>query len=179
MNSWCKRITENDRDLLIGAALDSGSWGVNFFEKYGCVTAIKNLLLEQLKKYPQQKRVTPIPKIQTAWTRLKDLEDLEPSIDLKEQIKSYIASATIWEGTCLDFWKRNLWRFPAFEPLLQKYLSFCASTAAVERVFSTCGHLISKRRNKLSSQHVEIAVFLKYYNNIFTQEKENKKLKTK
>ena len=95
---------------------------------------IRSLPLEELKKYPQQKRFT-IPKIQTAWTRLKDLEDLEPSIDLKEQIKSYIASATIWEGTCLDFWKRNISRFPAFEPCCKNIFLFVHQLQQLKECF--------------------------------------------
>jgi len=158
MNSWNKRIRGNDKDLLIASALDSGPWAINFFEKHGCVQSIKNILLEELKKYPQQKKKKniTISRLETAWTRLQGMEDIEPLNDLKDQIKSYIASATVWTGTCLEFWKKNVSRFPAFESLLQKYFSFCA---AVERIFSTCGHLVTKRINSLNFENVEAFIF--------------------
>ena len=79
----------------------------------------------------------------------------------------------------IEFWKRNLSRFPAFEHLLQKYLSYCASTAEVERIFSLCGHLVTKRRNRVSAENVENIIFLKYYYNIYKQEKETKNKKRK
>ncbi len=179
INSWNRRITENDRDLLLASALDPGCWSINFFDKYGCVQSIKNLLLEELKKYPQKRPSVTIIKGKTIWTRLQDNEDIEPSNNLKDQIKNFIAYASVWNGNCIEFWKRNLSKFSAFEPLLQKYLSYCASTAEVERIFSLCGHLVTKRRNRLSAENVENIIFLKYFYNIYKQEKEIKKEKKK
>ena len=117
------------------------------------------MLLEELKKYPQKRPSVTIIKGKTIWTRLQDNEDIEPSNNLKDQIKNFIAYASVWNGNCIEFWKRNLYKFPAFEPLLQKYLSYCASTAEVERIFSLCGHLVTKRRNRLNAENVENIIF--------------------
>jgi ribosomal protein S8 len=48
-----------------------------------------------------------------------------------------------------------------------------ASSASSERVFSTAGYILNKKRTRLTSKHLDILIFLKY------QLDKKKKLKKK
>jgi len=68
----------------------------------------------------------------------------------------------------LDWWKINEKRFPTIAILARKYLSVQASNAAAERVFSTCGNVLNKKRSRLGPEYVNDLVFL---NNAYKRQK--------
>lgn len=60
----------------------------------------------------------------------------------------------------LQWWKLNSNHYPVLSQVAKKYLCICASSSASERVFSTSGHIVSKRRNGLKPDKIDMLVFL-------------------
>ncbi len=52
----------------------------------------------------------------------------------------------------LEWWKVHCKQFPALSLLAKQYLCVCASSSSSERVFSTSGHIVSKRRSCLKPE---------------------------
>ena len=70
-------------------------------------------------------------------------------------------------NTCpLLFWKLHEARFKPLADLAKKYLGVPASSAAVERMFSISGHVLSSKRAKMSSRLFSKLVFLKLNENM-------------
>jgi hypothetical protein len=70
-----------------------------------------------------------------------------------------------YDGCPLKFWKENEARFPVLAEIARKYLGVPASSAAVERMFSISGHILSNKRTKMSIQLFCYLVFLKLNEN--------------
>ena len=60
----------------------------------------------------------------------------------------------------LKWWKIHATDFPVISKLARKSLWICASSSPSERVFSLSGHVMSKRRNSLKPDEVNMLVFL-------------------
>ncbi len=58
----------------------------------------------------------------------------------------------------LAWWKLNSTRFPHLARLAKKYLALPATSAAAERLFSKCGLVLSKLRNRLAPESLELLV---------------------
>lgn len=71
------------------------------------------------------------------------------------------------EGTCgdaitpLKFWKANASRFPLLARVARAVFSVNATSADVERVFSTASLIMTAKRNRLSSASFEQLMFMK------------------
>ena len=80
------------------------------------------------------------------------------------QLQSYIdATRDVIKPQDLDpinFWMQEEYRYPLLTPVAVDILSIPASSAAVERVFSTAGESSSGKRNRLS-KNLEREVFLR------------------
>ena len=81
----------------------------------------------------------------------QEIDDYLLAIHTKEEIK---------EGS-LEYWKKNGLRFPLLRKLAQQYLSVPATSAPVERVFSTAGKIIRQDRCRLLPVNFERLLFLK------------------
>jgi len=55
----------------------------------------------------------------------------------------------------LGWWKLNEHRYPRLAALARKYLCVQPSSAAVERVFSVSGNIVTKRRASLAKDTIE------------------------
>ncbi len=67
-----------------------------------------------------------------------------------------------YNGKCpLEFWKVNEQKFKPLAMLANKYLGIPASSAAVERIFSISGHILSSKRSRMSVRLFSLLVFLK------------------
>ncbi len=60
----------------------------------------------------------------------------------------------------LKWWKENENRYPLIAKLARQYLYIPASSASSERTFSTAGQIVTKKRNCLSAENVNLLVFL-------------------
>lgn len=60
----------------------------------------------------------------------------------------------------LGFWRNQKDRFQLLSPIARKWLGAVATSVPSERCFSVSGGTVTKKRNKLSSDHVDDLVFL-------------------
>lgn len=60
----------------------------------------------------------------------------------------------------LHWWKKNDSRFPIVAKLARKYLAIPATSVPSERVFSPAGNIVNAKRSCLSSENVNMLVFL-------------------
>ena len=60
------------------------------------------------------------------------------------------------------FWKAHEGKFKALAKIAKQFLEIPASSAAVERMFSISGHILSCKRTKMSIRLFCLLVFLKY-----------------
>ena len=59
-----------------------------------------------------------------------------------------------------EWWSVNQKKYPHIASLASKYLCIPATSTTSERVFSTAGNIVSKRRSNLSAKHVDMLVFM-------------------
>jgi len=71
-------------------------------------------------------------------------------------------------GDPLLFWRQNHLRFPHLAKLARRYLAIQPTSAAAERVFSTAGNIISKKRGSLAPETACALVF-GYQNHVFLE----------
>jgi hypothetical protein len=107
---------------------------------------IKNLLEKRGSNFPQFK---PIQHVK------KDIIE-----DLVDNYISTISSGD-FKQCALVFWKAHEVKFKAIAEIARKYLGVPASSAAVERIFSISGHILSTKRSKMSVKLFKNLVFLK------------------
>ena len=85
-----------------------------------------------------------------------------PSAD--QELASYVSylptKQEIGSDTGLDFWIKDSLHYPLLTPVAQDLVAAPASQAYSERVFSLCGDLSARKRNRVSV-NLERRVFLK------------------
>ena len=64
------------------------------------------------------------------------------------------------ESDPLEWWRVNCTLFPCLSKMAQRYLCICATSTPSERVFSTCGNVVTSRRTLLKPVKVNMLVFL-------------------
>ena len=80
---------------------------------------------------------------------------------MRDEVEEYLKLSTINpEMNLLKWWKIHATDFPVISKLARKYLCICASSSPSERVFSLSGHIVSKKRNSLKPDEVNMLVFL-------------------
>ena len=60
----------------------------------------------------------------------------------------------------LKWWNENERNFPHLAKLAKKYLAILATSVPSERVFSKAGEIVSARRSRIKSKHVDMLIFL-------------------
>ena len=64
------------------------------------------------------------------------------------------------EDNPLPWWENKAPKFPNIARLAKKYLAIPGSSVRSERVFSTAGNIVNKKRSALSPENVDCLVFL-------------------
>ena len=78
-----------------------------------------------------------------------------------QEVARYLTSAlTDTHLSLLQWWKKNGHFYPRLSILARKYLSVPASSVPSERVFSLAGHLVNKKRARLSKDNIDLIIFL-------------------
>jgi len=101
-----------------------------------------------------------------------DSMDIESKDEKQPKIASGSVAAQQWvtykslerppaTEDALQWWKRNRENFPYFIPLVKRYFSIQVSSSSVERVFSTGGNLVSKKRSSLAPTTMEDLVLMR------------------
>ncbi|CAH1997203.1 unnamed protein product [Acanthoscelides obtectus] len=91
------------------------------------------------------------------------IEKSSPLATAIAEIRMYLEEPNISRTeNPLLWWKSRKLLYPTLAPLAKKYLSMVATSVPSERVFLKAGQLITERRNRLKSKHVEKLMFLNY-----------------
>ena len=88
-------------------------------------------------------------------------EPVTPEQKVKDEMKHYEHAIRV-DPDCnpLDWWKVNATNYVVLSQLAKKCLCINASSSASERVFSTAGHIVSKKCILLKPDMVNMLVFL-------------------
>lgn len=64
------------------------------------------------------------------------------------------------------WWKNHCCEFPTLSLMARDFLAIPATSAPSERVFSTCGLIITKKRNRMAPELLDALVCLQQWNEI-------------
>ena len=81
----------------------------------------------------------------------------------KQQLEKYLSEVTPLkeDADILDFWVQHEQIYPDIANIAFDVLTIPASSAPVERVFSTAGHVSAGKRNRISGVKLEREVLIK------------------
>ena len=84
-----------------------------------------------------------------------------PHVVVSKEIELYINEQEVdLEISVIDWWKQASFRMPLLSQLARKYLCICATSVVSERMFSTGGNIVNKKRSALKPDMVNQLVFL-------------------
>ena len=87
----------------------------------------------------------------------------QATLTAQEKVQAEISRYSLepsYVGDPLKWWKANASRYPLLANLARKYLCIPATSVPSERVFSSAGHIVNKRRACLDPSSVNMLVFL-------------------
>ena len=77
------------------------------------------------------------------------------------EVQRYIQEQDLDKNRCpLKWWEANEKKYPKLSNLARKFLCIPATSTPSERVFSTAGNIVRAKRSCLSSENIDILVFL-------------------
>ena len=87
--------------------------------------------------------------------RIKNLVSVSVSVEI-------LVSAHLYSYDPLQWWKDNSARYPTLSKLSKRLMCTPPSSVESERLFSIGGNIYSPKRNRLTSEHGETLMFLKF-----------------
>jgi hypothetical protein len=78
----------------------------------------------------------------------------------KEQLAAYRRAVVGLNQDPFAWWKKNSDRYNAIAPLASDRLSVAGTSVPSERLFSAAGDLVSAKRSCISSENVDMLLFL-------------------
>lgn len=85
---------------------------------------------------------------------------LSPGQRFTKELGQYMTIETDTSEDPLIWWKKHEHMLPTLSSIAKKYLCICATSCASERLFSSAGNIVTKKRNCLKPHNVERMVFL-------------------
>jgi hAT family C-terminal dimerisation region len=129
------------------------------------VDNVKAILREKEQEEPA---VNPPPKKKSKLCTFKDVVNSRSnttgseSSRIHREIREYLSMPVAsLEENPLEFWDSSGDAFPLLKNLASTYLITTASSTASERIVSALNFVLAKRRSRLTSENVEMLVFLK------------------
>lgn len=103
----------------------------------------------------------PKPKrAKTCFDEFGDSSESEEEPRIESEIEEYLKYKVIKDEPILEFWKKNVKKYPALSILAKKILCVPASSASSERNFSTAGIVVDKRRSNIKPNKVDALLFM-------------------
>ena len=133
-------IDEDSEDVLVSAGVDRDSEG-------GAPQSKRCKLSSWLKEVTQV--VSTSVTLHTAEQKMNS--------QAEDYVKRNIFDP---ETNPLKWWSAHEVYFPVISKFVSKYLCICASSSPSERVFSVSDHIVSKKRDALKPDKVNMLVFL-------------------
>ncbi|CAF0811745.1 unnamed protein product [Didymodactylos carnosus] len=95
-------------------------------------------------------------------------QDVRDSDDEKDEIEQYLKTKMKFtnEDKLLGWWKKHSLIYPQLSILAQTLFGVPSSSATAERVFSSSGRILEKRRQSLSGDTVDDLLFLRNFRKI-------------
>lgn len=82
----------------------------------------------------------------------------DAAVEIEEYVQCIVPNAM--QVNILDWWEANKSRFPRLYDRFIKIAPIMASSASAERMFSSAGDILTKKRNRLTTEHIEQLLFL-------------------
>ena len=76
------------------------------------------------------------------------------------ELQSYLLDKSDLEKSPLDWWADRETKYPQLSVIAKRVLAVPATSVPLERIFSSAGLIITKLRNRLSSEVVDQIIFL-------------------
>jgi len=172
-----RRFTPNDEKIckspaVIASVLDPKFKELEFFDKK-FKKLVYNEVIEQMEVIsPNESNVQPIESQSTlpdstskteqksAFEEIFGKREKTEQISINDEFKAYLSISFDSNSDPIIWWKISENRFPRLSRLAQKYLSIPSTSVSSERLFSTAGNLITKKRTGLKPDLVNNLVFL-------------------
>ena len=81
--------------------------------------------------------------------------------DVELQFNNFLSRPTVTStADPLEWWRREVKHFPALEIAVRRLFCIPSTSAPVERVFSSAGNIVNKKRSSLLPENVDMLVFM-------------------
>ena len=107
----------------------------------------------------------------TVWNKYYEFKNSERDVNtfnysFYDELEAYLEGAGLAsDNHPLTFWRLNDKIYPTLAKLAIKYFCISPGSSVSERVFSTAGNIVTKKRSKLKQEKVNMLVFLYSYFN--------------
>ena len=135
--------------------------------------AIKEELITALAstatpKPPSSPSISPPAKRPRLFQFMEEEDNTAPA-DTPQEVQEYLGEKSLpYQANPLQYWQTNEHRFPQLAKLAQFYLAIPASSAPVERIFSTAGKIFTPERACLADSNFEALMFIKCNDALYT-----------
>lgn len=155
----------------------------SFFNKAGHLTLAKDNLIQEVAKMEERRATSEEPEataepvskspcfegcssLASAFEEiLQERQSQAQSVSTTSaevQVQTYFSQQTTPKrSNPLQYWKDHAAQFPSLAAVATKYLCAPCSSVDSERLFSAVANVLDEKRNRLSSDHVEMLIFIK------------------
>ena len=173
--SMNRRYTNMEQNFAASTLLDPRFKKLAFGDQAACNQAVQRMTTElaaALQQSEQEQLITPsqidVPAESppNVWSIIDErvtasVMTRPPTSTSMSTLRSYFEQPNIMrKESPLAWWRRQVGVFPFLCNFAKKFLSIPGTSVPSERVFSKAGELISQRRSRIKSKHVDMLLFL-------------------